>query len=48
MHGIHTIYLSRMRLHDRAEMLHVMDSAMIRDGIFNLKTEDLKTVQKAD
>lgn len=26
-------------------MLHVMDGVMIRDGIFNLKIEDLKSVK---
>jgi len=41
-HGIHTFFLNRRRLKDRAEMLHVMDMALMKEGVFNMKPDEMK------
>jgi len=43
LHGLRTWIFNRGRLFDRAEMLYVMDMCLMRDGIFNLDTAELKT-----
>ncbi|ODN05734.1 LETM1 domain-containing protein 1 [Orchesella cincta] len=43
LHGVKTWIFNRGRLFDRAEMLFIMDMCLMRDGVFNLKTEELKS-----
>ncbi|CAL8101035.1 unnamed protein product [Orchesella dallaii] len=43
LHGLGTWMFNRGRLFDRAEMLYVMDMCLMRDGIFNLETVELKS-----
>jgi len=42
LHGMHTLFLKRRRLRERAEMLSILDAAMLSEGIYNLSVDELK------
>jgi len=43
IYGLHSYWFKRRRLYDHAYLLTVMDAAILRHGIFNLKPEELKS-----